>query len=356
MKINRKALIFLFASLIYYESSAKSEFPNLVKIDLEITYSLHKNKTHLITDSSQNKTLVPYLKANGKYIFVDSVSMQAINEQEYKNVTFFHEGIASVQIRRKYGFIDQSGNWLIRPKYRDASVFSEGLCSVRQGKKWGYINKYGKMAIPSIFSHSNVFKSGQASVAMNGMAHKIDYSGIIIHTEKIHFTNLSNFWTIPKIHSSPLLDTIPTYKGITDKELILVKINGKYGFQNQDRVLVILAKYDEASIFEGFPYTTVRIDNKYGVINRSGQLIIPIKYDKIEKLNEHIFIVGIGKIVINQLGYKEFNGKWGAIDVDGKEILKPFYDAIGDFKNGFLEAKLNNSYFFVDTKGRLYKD
>jgi hypothetical protein len=73
MKIYRKTLIFLFASLIYHESNAKSESPNLVKIDLDITYSLHKNKTQLITDSSKNKTLVPYLKANGKYIFVDSV-------------------------------------------------------------------------------------------------------------------------------------------------------------------------------------------------------------------------------------------------------------------------------------------
>jgi hypothetical protein len=321
MKIYRKTLIFLFASLICHESNAKSESPNLVKIDLDITYSLHKNKTQLITDSSKNKTLVPYLKANGKYVFVDSASMQQINIREYKNATFFHEGIASVQVRRKYGFIDQSGNWLIRPKYRDASVFSEGLCSVRQGKKWGYINQKGEMIIPYIFSQATIFKGGQASVAMNGTANKIEKQGNIIYSEKFYFGQLSNFWTIPNIHASPMLDTIPIYKGI----------------------------------FEGFPYKTVRIDNKYGVINRLGQLIIPIKYDKIEKLNEHIFIVGIGKIVINQLGY-EFNGKWGAIDVDGKEILKPIYSEIGEVKQGFLQIQLNDSYFFADKLGKIYKD
>jgi hypothetical protein len=355
MKLIRKTLIILFASLICHESSAKSDFPNPVKIDLEITYSLHKNKTHLITDSSKNKTLVPYLKANGKYVFVDSASMQQINIREYKNATFFHEGIASVQARRKYGFIDQSGNWLIRPKYSDASVFSEGLCSVRKGKKWGYINQKGEMIIPYIFSQATIFKGGQASVAMNGTANKIEKQGNIIYSEKFYFGQLSNFWTIPNIHASPMLDTIPIYKGIPDKELILVKINGKYGFQNQDGVLIISAKYDVASRFEGFPYTTVRIDNKYGVINRLGQLIIPIKYDKIEKLNEHIFIVGIGKIVINQLGY-EFNGKWGAIDVDGKEILKPIYSEIGEVKQGFLQIQLNDSYFFADKLGKIYKD
>lgn len=355
MKIYRKTLIFLFASLICHESNAKSESPNLVKIDLDITYSLHKNKTQLITDSSKNKTLVPYLKANGKYVFVDSASMQQINIREYKNATFFHEGIASVQARRKYGFIDQSGNWLIRPKYSDASVFSEGLCSVRKGKKWGYINKVGKMAIPSIFSNSDIFKSGQASVAKDGMAHKIDKSGIIVHTEEILYANLSNFWTIPKMNSSPLLDTIPTYKGISDKELIVVKINGKYGYQNQDGVLIISAKYDVASRFEGFPYTLVGIGGKFGIINRLGEIIIPIEYDRIEQINDTIFKVGIGTIVINRK-IKNFSGTWGAIDNNGKEILKPIYSEIGEVKQGFLQIQLNDSYFFADKLGKIYKD
>jgi hypothetical protein len=354
MNFNLRLLSFLLL-LTNTQIYAKS-YIKLIENDNEKSFKKIKIGFNLTSDSNQHKTLIPYLKSNGKYIFVDSVSMQAINEQEYKNVTFFHEGIASVQVKRKYGYIDQSGNWLIRPKYRDTDIFSEGLCSVKKGKKWGYINQKGETIIPYIFSQANIFKGGQANVAMNGMANRIDKLGNVIYAEKIYYGQLSNFWTIPNIHASPMLDTIPIYKGIPDKELILVKINGKYGFQNQDRVLVIPAKYDEASIFEGFPYTTVRIDNKYGVINRSGELIIPIKYDKIEKLNEHIFIVGIGKIEINQMEYKEFNGKWGAIDVDGKEILKPFYDAIGDFKNGFLQAKLNSTYFFVDTKGRIYKD
>ena len=51
------------------------------------------------------------------------------------------EGLAYHGKNGKYGFIDQSGNFVIPSIYDDASNFSEGFAAVKQKGKWGYISK-----------------------------------------------------------------------------------------------------------------------------------------------------------------------------------------------------------------------
>src|SRR5690606_33929540 len=49
---------------------------------------------------------------------------------------------------------------VIQPKYAEANWFSEGLASVKVGNKWGYINKSGKLVIPARYTVAKSFRKG----------------------------------------------------------------------------------------------------------------------------------------------------------------------------------------------------
>ena len=87
----------------------------------------------------------------------------------------FSEGLAPVQIIGKWGlrngnmkngvkgiwgngYIDKKGNFIIPPNFDHASSFSEGLASVQINEKWGYVNKKGAFVIHLILIMLEVFK------------------------------------------------------------------------------------------------------------------------------------------------------------------------------------------------------
>ena len=62
---------------------------------------------------------------------------------------YFSEGLASVKIGNKYGYIDKTGQVAIKPQFDEVEEFSEGLASVKIGDKYsyGYIDKSGQMVM-----------------------------------------------------------------------------------------------------------------------------------------------------------------------------------------------------------------
>lgn len=64
---------------------------------------------------------------------------------KYKNVGEYREGLAAVQISNgKWGYINDSQQFVIRPQFDDAKNFSDGKAAVKRNGKWGFINRAGK--------------------------------------------------------------------------------------------------------------------------------------------------------------------------------------------------------------------
>ncbi len=109
----------------------------------------------------------------------------------------FHEGLAAVQIKDKWGFMDKRGRLVIPPQFIEAGDFSEGLAAVELpidqdretpckiddtssytvAKKFGYINRTGKLVIPPQWEYASPFVAGRASVSVCYKASFIDKTG-----------------------------------------------------------------------------------------------------------------------------------------------------------------------------------
>jgi hypothetical protein len=106
--------------------------------------------------------------------------MRKIHPQ-FDNVGRFSEGLAAVELNKKYGFIDRTGSIVIPFHFDYAYSFSEGLAQVTQAEKCGFINKTGHLVIPYQFNFpTNPFSGGLASVKVNT---KKDYIWIYIDRE-----------------------------------------------------------------------------------------------------------------------------------------------------------------------------
>ena len=117
-------------------------------------------------------TRLLYILIFSTLLFFRSVSAEAeiqyAIKPQFEDARPFSEGLASVKIEGRWGYIDKSGEYVIRPQFDDAWLFSEGLAHVAIGDRWGYINKTGKYVINPQFDYARPFEDGLALVEIDG--------------------------------------------------------------------------------------------------------------------------------------------------------------------------------------------
>ena len=142
-----------------------------------------------------------------------------------------------------WGFVDEEGKWVIKPKFRDAEDFSEGFAAVKLDGKWGYIKSDGKWLVEPRFYDAGPFEYGIAAVEDD------------------------DFYVIDKTGKRALAP---------GEKLSLVSINGRYGLgviyddsDTESRIRwVIKPRFDKG--FEWDSYIVVREDvGLWGIIGCS---------------------------------------------------------------------------------------
>lgn len=105
---------------------------------------------------------------------------------------FSREGFARVKIEDKWGFIDNTGSFIVPPLYDVVGPFSEGLASVLIESNVGFINREGKVVIDPKFDlpdgwniKENLiqlykFRDGMSPAIINGNYGYIDCEGQFI--------------------------------------------------------------------------------------------------------------------------------------------------------------------------------
>ncbi|MDD4739305.1 MAG: WG repeat-containing protein [Bacteroidales bacterium] len=100
-----------------------------------------------------------------KFLKLNTDSLDAIPKARFRNVGYFSEGLASLQIDSLYGFINLKNEIVIEPIFKGVSYFSEGLAGATlDGKTWGFINKEGKFEIEPQYFYVDAFENGACGV------------------------------------------------------------------------------------------------------------------------------------------------------------------------------------------------
>lgn len=176
-------------------------------------------------------------------------------------------------------FIDRKGNIVIsRDSYTDAEEFSEGLVSIEIKDKWGFINKTGDTIIAPQFDWAGNFLEGLAPVRFDKWNVKValgKFKGEDVISNAYGYIDKSGKIVIkPQFigHEPPYDDNLPVgnfSEGLAKVEDVF---SHKWGYINRSGEIVIEPQFDEAGdFFDGV--ALVVTDDKEGYIDKTGKYI-----------------------------------------------------------------------------------
>ncbi len=257
-----------------------------------------------------------------------------------------------VEIDRKYGFIEESGNlkFTLPDDVYSVGLFSEGLAVV--GKRvpnthgrWGYIDLTGKFVIECKFNLAKTFSEGLAAVIVSketgsagGKVGYIDRTGRIVIQ--------------PKFDQAGVESDYAFTEGLAAVPLT----HGKWGYIDKTGKFVIEPRFQLAFPFsEGRAIVEIgepaHAEQKYGVIDKRGRWIVEPKYEDVGEFSE-----GLASILIGD--------KIGFIDLQGQVVIKPQFDAQGwcpsrvghgnpnRFSEGLAAVQVDWKWGFIDRSGK----
>ena len=260
---------------------------------------------------------------NGRWGFIDETGKYVI-EAKFVLVKPFSEGLAAVVFKenenayRTVGYIDQTGRLVIPPQFSGeggVSGFSEGLAAVNvsMGKadKYGYIDKSGKFVIEPQFAAAGPFSERRAMVGIAEPYWSIDY--------KWGFIDMKGRWI-----AKPQFQSVNEFS----EGLAPVMLNGKVGFIDLQGQIAIKPQFDP--------------DGTGGCVSDG-------------RVGASRFSEGLAAV---QLREKEFGKEWGFIDRQGKWVIQPAFACAAPFNEGLALIGVRNdegvwSYGYIDKTGAI---
>lgn len=74
----------------------------------------------------------------------------------------------NVLVGSQIGYIDVSGEVVIKPRYEDGKKFKDGLAPIKMAGRWGYINKQGDFIVEPKYEEADIFFDKRAMVKLIG--------------------------------------------------------------------------------------------------------------------------------------------------------------------------------------------
>ena len=310
---------------------------------------------------------------NGKYGFINK-SGEVVIKPQFHSARDFSEGLAMICVKRKghylWGYIGKTGRIVIDPQFANIEVrsgnFSEGLARVMLDRKYGYIDKTGQMVIEPQFEpfgaaprDTGAFCEGLACIRLDGKYGYIDKAGQIViepEFETFHIgfrfseglvrAQFGRKWGY--LNKSGEVAIEPQFDGARDfsEGLAAVKIGGRMGFIDKTGSVVIEPQFSGWEFISGFSEGLARvwISKKWCFIDRKGGIVIELEPR-----------LGAGRDfsegrALVSIGYKE-SYKAGYIDKAGKVVVEPQFDYAQDFSEGLARVSVGRKKGYIDKMG-----
>ena len=199
--------------------------------------------------------------------------------------------------------------------YEAARDFHEGLAAVKSRDRWGYIDYLGRIAIPFIhrIPEAGDFSDGFAFVG----DHYIDTEG------KPAFSRVDE--DTDEVTERFFTNGLPFSEG-----LAAVQSGGQWGFIDLMGNYVIAPAFQRAGSFvDGLAPAMSK--GLWGYINVRGVFVIPPRFTRARDFHE-----GLAAVYVD--------GRWGYINKEGKFAIRPSYHEAGNFSEGLAAVRTRTNY------------
>lgn len=262
---------------------------------------------------------------------------------------------APVREDGKYGYIDENGNYIVKPKFQDAWSFIRGSAVVKENGKFGLIDKEGEYIVEPIYDSIIPFSSACCIMEKDSVFGFMENgTGKIIlaaQFEKVfYYTN--NLCVVQKGKALGIVNqfgklvcpvVMQDFKDMFTQGAIVIQSD------TSDEVSLLL------SIIQGGG------SSKKGLINAKGEVILSPNYDDIlDDISNGFYypflrspdlpcdtapdVEGETPIEI---------GKYGIVDTSGKIIATPQFDELPVYGDNMFRIKIGEKYGYANREGKI---
>jgi len=265
----------------------------------------------------------------------------------------FKHGVAWVCVKKLWGLIDTTGEFLLYPRFDKVYPFVNGFSAVEEKLRWGFVDTLGKIVVPLKYDGVNFFSNGMAPVMLNERFGYVNSTGKEIVTTQYEKATvfdggcgrikMNNRWGL--VNTSGKVIVQPHFEAISGFEngLAIYVMNGMYGYiDNRGKSLTDNSYEDGYMFYQGI--ALVKRSGKWGYIDTTGKYLIKPKY------------LSAGAFVDNRAIIRNKANKFGFINIEGDVVIEPVFDAVKNFSGGYAAFLRNNKYGFIDTAGTVVID
>lgn len=324
------------------------DYTNKVKLPIQYTY-IQRNKTgqfaikekdnlyYIYSENLSKSTLKGFdtvyindnskltrVRQSGKISFVNTTNGTSSFALQFDNAEAFYNSFCKVSTSKVWGVIDTKGNKIIDTKYDsvlNTHWENKSLWVTWLGAKCGIIDTTGKQ----------VFANEYDSICYVG-------NGII----KLKKNKL---WGITKSNDLHITDFIYSYMSVASSIVMLpewpsiVGINQKKGLIDESGTIIYPLTCDSI-YYIGFKLYAAQKNNNSKIINDKGEIVSKNSYSMI-------------KPIVNQWIPVHKGSKWGILNVNGIEIIKPQYQEIIIGTANFCFVKADQHWGIINKSGKI---
>jgi hypothetical protein len=221
---------------------------------------------------------IGYINTKGEVI-INPIPTDIKLNSDYTYDYNFYNGIALYRQPNtyKYGYLDKTGKFIIKPTYVWAEPFSAKIAPVSKGGDFGYINTSGTLVIPYKFKIAEAFSEGLSAVFNGTTWGYIDETGNYVIASKFGSFEGHDGEEV----ANPFIDGYAAvylgtgqayYSDIRPKQFALIDKNGNI-LNNQKYDSLRLVYYEPQK-----PVYEAVVDGRYLTISTKGKILKEEKY------------------------------------------------------------------------------
>lgn len=269
------------------------------------------------------------IQGESTLFFVCNGAISSVVVEQYSDSLFlFTEGLTPAAHKEDslWGYIDDTGEFVIEPHFRAAEAFQDGRALVvLNDVSRRFIDRTGEFAFDASFDDARSFGEGLA-----GASKTAKRDGETTDLRLWGYIDTSGDWVIEPQFTS----AFDFRNGYAE-----VAIDGRTGLIDSTGAIVVPLEWDRIyTPHQGLAVVTR--DGQWGYVNTSGEIAVELQFGDARDFSEDRAAVRVDHL-------------WGYIDTSGELVIAPEWDEARDFAGGLAWVSSGDGWGYVNQDGDL---